>query len=55
MIDENELIELIERHKRVTVGDTKSVVNEVYSMAHDHIIDLVKLLADMTKAERIEK
>lgn len=55
MIDENELIKLIESHKRATVGDKKSVVNEVYSMAHDHIIEIVKILADFTKDRERKK
>lgn len=44
MIDEKELIVLIERHKKnVTCGNP--FTDGVYAMAHDHIIELVEILA----------
>ena len=44
MIDEKQLIIMIEDHKNLVTCDNKHM-NEVYGMAHDHIIELVKILA----------
>ena len=44
MIDEKELIEAIKLHKKnVCCGDSKIDIG--YGMAHDHIIDLINILA----------
>lgn len=50
LIDKNELISLIEEHKKCVCCDNK-LINEVYGMAHDHIIGLVNLLAEKKGGE----
>ena len=47
MIDEKELIQLIKDHKEAVTCDSK-LLNEVYGMAHDHIISLVEFLVKNT-------
>ena len=47
MIDEQVLIEMIKKHKELITCDNEHF-NTVYGMAHDHIIELIKLLAKRT-------
>ena len=47
MIDEKELIQLIKDHKETVKCDYKPY-NEVYGLAHDHIISIVEILAKNT-------
>lgn len=50
MIDENKLIELIKENKNdACCGD--SIVFQTYAMAHDHIIEIVEMLAKLTRME----
>ena len=48
MIDEKALIELIKDHKEKVRCDNASF-NTIYGMAHDHIIELVEILATHSK------
>ena len=44
MIDEKVLIEMIKDHKKSVRCDS-AYINEIYGMAHEHIIGLIEILA----------
>ena len=48
MIDEKELIEIIKDHKEKVYCDG-GFANTAYAMAHDHIIEIIEILAKHTK------
>ena len=47
VIDEKVLVEMIKEHKK-NVRCNGAFVNEIYGMAHDHIINLIEILAKRT-------
>ena len=47
-IDEKVLIERIKRHKE-NVRCDNDLVNMIYGLAHDHIIDIIKIMAKNTQ------
>lgn len=45
-INAEDLIEDIKRHKE-HVGDGQSIISQAYSQAHNHIIELIRLFAEV--------
>ena len=42
-INAEDLIKSIENHKNFTVADKSTAVSQGYALAHDHIIEIIKI------------